>query len=446
MGINNNTSPISNSNEKIKWTKTGCNKYSVENLTDLSVDVTIVGETNTYSLSVTIPANSNTTFEVPSDGVYKVCVDGYNEVVTINNTVTPAETNSYILVYSFVDDSPTSFVLHKKSTGTTVYDETAHGASTTASLTNLNTRLGHAVDGYNTGNYEVVAAGATPTAFPQFGVDATNWRIFIINPAYTPSATNYFRVKNPSGTTRDIEPTVYKTHGFANYTGSNKYLTSLVIGTISTTDLLAGPTAPFQSRYNLQGNADLALFQSHLASYLAPYGINAIVFNDDLSFDAATDGIADFVFAIEGTTTEITSIVYSDLTIVTNRIMWCDYIYELCALHTCILKKLRDLLCSECDPCKNNCDQDVITKAKKAKDDVLYLSTLFFHGLIPLITQDRLSYMGDLIIDRTRIECSMRIKELYEKLVAYAKRCGECEECDADCDCDPSTTTPCNNC
>jgi hypothetical protein len=440
MALNNNTTPISNSNEKIKWTKTGCNKYSVENLTDLSVDVTIVGETNTYSLSVTIPANSSTTFEVPSDGVYKVCVDGYDEVVTINSTIIPAEANSFILVYSFVADTPsTKFLLHTKSDGAAVYS----GTDTTLSFATLTSNLTSA---YGAGNFEVVAAGATPVAFPQFGVDATNWRIFIINPAYFASTANFFRIEDQSAVVTDLQPTVYKTHGFANYTGSNQYLTSLVIGTISSTDLLAGPTAPFQSRYNLQGNADLALFQSHLAAYLAPYGINMIVFNDDLSFDAAVDGIADFVFAVEGETTDVTSIVYSDLTVVTNRIMWCDYIYELCALHTCILKKLRDLLCAECDPCKNNCDQDVITKAKKAKDDVLYLSTLFFHGLIPLITQDRLSYMGDLIIDRTRIECSMRIKELYEKLVSYAKRCGECEECEDDCDCDPNTTTPCNNC
>ena len=439
---------ISNTNGLIKWTKTECNKYSVENLTSSSVDVTISGETNTYSLSTTIPGNSSTTFEVPSDGVYKVCVDGLDEVITVNSTVTPAETNSYILVYSFVDDSPTSFILHAKSDGAVVYNASTHGASTTASPAALNTRLGHAVDGYGTGNYEIVAAGATPTLFPAFGVDAANWRIFIISPPPTfnpSSSTNYFRVENPSGTPRDINPTIYKTHGFANYTGANQYLTSFTIGTISTTDLLAGPTAPFQSRYDLQGNAELPLFQSHLATYLATYGINGIVFNDDLSFDAATDGVADFVFAIEGDDRDI-SIVYSSLTIRTNIIKWCDYIYELCSLHTCILKKLRDLLCAECDPCKNNCDQDVINKAKKAKDDVLYLSTLFFHGLIPLITEDRLSYMGDLVIDQNRIECSMRIKELYEKLVAYAKRCGECEECDADCDCDPSTTTPCNNC
>ena len=108
---------ISNTNGLINWTKTGCNKYSIENLTTTPVDVTITGETNDFTYELTVEVDSTAEFEIPSDGVYKICVDGFNTTVVLNGTETPAETNSSIVVYSFADTGPSEFVRHTSSDG-----------------------------------------------------------------------------------------------------------------------------------------------------------------------------------------------------------------------------------------------------------------------------------------------------------------------------------------
>lgn len=424
---------ISNTNGLIKWTKTGCNEYSIQNLTTTPVEVTITGETNTFTQDLTVEVDSSAEFEIPSDGVYKICVDGFNTTVVLNGTETPVETNSFIAVYSFVDTGPSEFVEHLWGGPQIIYNE-AMGVSSTVSLANFNTALGQPA-AYQIGNYEVVAAGAVPVIFPAFGVDTVNWRLigkypflFEINGTLTMRSA-------VDGSLTVYTPQIYTTHTFAGYTGTNSWLTNFTVGTISATNLLALPTSPFLMRYDLTDPVQVDQFRVHAEAYL--------------SFNATTgyfyqDG-SDYTFAILDATNDITTFSYSDLTVTNTPIVWCDYLYELCALHTCILAKLRDLLCNECDPCKP-CDEELNNKARKAREDLLYLSTLFFHGLVPLITEDRLNYMGDLVIDETRIECTMRIIELFEKLADFAKRCGECEECEPDCDCEPNTITKCNNC
>ena len=168
---------ISNTNGLINWTKVECNKYSIENLTTTPVDVTIAGETNDFTHELTVEVDSSAEFEIPSDGVYKICVDGFNTTVVLNGTETPVETNSFICVYSFVDTGPSEFVFHSFSDGAQIYNESelgppAHGASSTASPANFTNKL----DSYwGAGNWELIAAGAVPTVYPWLGVDAINW-------------------------------------------------------------------------------------------------------------------------------------------------------------------------------------------------------------------------------------------------------------------------------
>jgi len=428
---------ISNTNGLIKWTKKGCNEYSIQNLTTTPVDVTITGETNTFTQDLTVEVDSSAEFKIPSDGVYKICVDGFNTTVVLNGTETPAETNSFIVVYSFVDTGPSEFVRHTSSDGGTVYyDEGTHGVATTASPANFSNRMDVV---YGAGNWELIAAGAVPTVYTWLGVDVANWRVVanvIPLDFYTPSSFNALKIR-AAGTAieTDYLPEVYTTHTFAGYTGSNSWLTNFTVGTISATNLLALPTSPFQMRYDLTDPVEVDQFRVHAEAYLSFNATTGYFFQNG----------SDYTFAILDDTNDITVFSYSDLTVTNTPIVWCDYLYELCALHTCILAKLRDLLCNECDPCKP-CDEELNNKARKAREDLLYLSTLFFHGLVPLITEDRLNYMGDLVIDETRIECTMRIIELFTKLTDFAKRCGECEECEPDCDCEPNTITKCNNC
>ncbi len=427
---------ISNTNGLIKWTKLGCNKYSIQNLTTTPVEVTITGETNTFTQDLTVEVDSSAEFEVPSDGVYKICVDGFNTTVVLNGTETPVETNSFIIVYSFVDTGPSEFVRHANSDGVDIYNESTDGASTTASPTIFSNKMDIY---YGAGNWELIAAGAVPIIYPWLGVDSTNWRVVANAPPpnfYTPSVFNAFTIRSAiDGSTFGYMPQVYTTHTFAGYTGSNSWLTNFTVGTISATNLLALPTPPFQMRYDLTDPVEVDQFRVHAEAYLSFNGTTGYFYQDG----------SDYTFAILDATNDITTFSYSDLTVTNTPIVWCDYLYELCALHTCILAKLRDLLCNECDPCKP-CDEELNNKARKAREDLLYLNTLFFNGLVPLITEDRLNYMGDLVIDETRIECTMRIIELFEKLTDFAKRCGECEECEPDCDCEPNTITKCNNC
>jgi hypothetical protein len=427
---------ISNTNGLIKWEKTGCNKYTVTNLTTSSVDVEITGETNTFTKTFTIEFAGAAEFEVPSDGVYKICVDGENTTVVVNATETPTETNSYITVYSFVDTGPTAFVLHNDSDGAPVYNESVDGVADTSNPANFTSSLSSY---YGATGAELVAPTVVPTNFPWLGADPTNWRVIIsVSPAFfTPSGFNYIRVRSAiDGSTTDVTPVLYRTSTFSAYTGTNNWLTNFVIGSISTTNLLALPTSPFLPRYDLSDPVQVDQFKTHAEAYFTFNGDTVYFYQDG----------SDYTFAILNDTQDVTEFSYSDLTVTTTPIEWCDYLYELCALHTCIISKLRDMLCNECDPCKP-CDEETTNKSKKAREDLLYINTLFFNGLVPLITEDRLNYMGDLVIDETRIECTMRIKELFEKLTDFAKRCGECEECeDCDCDCIPNTTTKCNNC
>ena len=429
---------ISNTNGYIKWTKTNCNEYSIENLTDYEAVLTVTSDTNTFTSEITIEANDSAELVVPSDGIYKICADGYSTEITVNDTQVPIETESYIAVYSFVDTSPSAFVQHADSDGSVVYDEGTHGAADTSSPTNFNTQMSTY---YGATGYELIPAGATPTVFTWLPVDATNWRVVYkvsIN-FLTPSAFNYIRIRSAvDGSTFDYEPVLYRTHTFAGYTAGFNYLTNFVIGTISSDNLLSAPTAPFNERYDLSSAADVSQFKLHAETYLDNNSTTGYFYEDG----------SDYTFAILNSANNITEFSYSDLTIVNTDIQWCDYLYELCALHDCIIKKLNDYLCTDCDPCEKTCDQDILQAQNKAKSDLYYVSTLFFHGLVPLITADRLNYMGDLVIDDDRIDCSMKIKELYEKLVDFVTRCGECEDdCeDCNCNCIQNTTSKCNNC
>ena len=135
---------ISNTNGQIKWTKDDCNNYSIENLTEYDAEVTITSQTSTYVQELTISPNESTSLELPSDGVYKVSVDGQDEDVTINSTTSPTLYESFVLVYQFpVDPLGDIDFRQLKINNTTFYSAPPDLPSDTANPTNfINTITG----------------------------------------------------------------------------------------------------------------------------------------------------------------------------------------------------------------------------------------------------------------------------------------------------------------
>lgn len=440
---------ISNTNGQIKWTKDDCNNYSIENLTEYDADVTITSHTSTYVKELTISPNESTSLELPSDGVYKVSVDGQDEDVTINSTSTPTLYESFVLVYQF-DIDPLGDIDFRqlKINNTAFYSSPPDLPSDTGNPTNfINTVTGFVpADPYR---IEFILPNTASTLYP-FLPQSTGFQVAVRTSTYDQTATfNELQIQTPSAGLQTLTvANYYQCIHFADYPVGEMFLTSLVIGSISTTDLLALPTNPFKNRYDLSLAADVTQLNTDFSNYLSITSNVGYVNNTSLAFDGDTSGTADLVFAVLNGNEEVTSISYSDLTITLTPIEWHDYLYELCALHKCIISKLNDYLCSDCDPCAKTCDQDETAKQKKAKEDLHYISTLFFNGLVPLITSDRLNYMGDLVIDESRVACTMKIIELYDKLVDFVNRCGECEdECeDCGCGCNETNTSNCNNC
>jgi len=430
---------IQNTNGQISWKKLNCNEYSVTNHTEKTVMVEITSETNEYTASLEVEPDVTAEFELPCDGVFKICIEGETETIVVNTSEDVLAVETVLSVYTFTGVEPIEFELLTFN-GNVIYDKFLDGPSNTdtfPTVPNQQNFLATLVATLGSGNFHLVGPGGTPiAAFLPLGVDAVNWRLILQHPT---QQGNLLRIKDNTGFISEISPSFYCRYDLANYTGSNAWVTSLLIEGV---DVLATPSTPFRTRYDQTNGADVSAFTSHLATYLTDLGFpplitsfpwNIIILDDDLCCP------------------DVEQITYADITILCDPIVWCDYLYELCSLYTCILAKLRDYMCGECDPCKTDCSNVDIAKANKAKEDLMYINALFTHGLVPLITKDRLNYMGDLVIDESRVECTMKLKEIYEKLVDFVTRCGECEECDcaeADCGCgccEPSTTN-CNNC
>lgn len=427
---------VSNTNSQITWRKINCNQYSVENHTTETVTVTITGETNDFELTLEIESRVDATFDIPSDGVYKICVEGCDEEVIINTSEDVDSVRTILTVLSFNGDTPIPIELVSFN-GNVIYDQFIHGASDTTNQANLIAALNTAL---GAGNHELVPPGVIPTAqFAPIGPDPDNWRLIMSHPT---EVGDFIQTNGtPLGRTRWEDPEFFCRFQIANYTGSNNWLISLRIEGVN---VMEAPLSPFWTRYDMTNGDSRAAFNSHIAQYMYnTYGFGLAIEDSP------------FVIIIpdqELCCPDIEGVTYADLTINLTPVVWCDYLYELCAIYTCIISKLRDLVCSDCDPCKNDCSEELNLKKKKARQDLMYINALFMHALVPLITEDRLKYMGDLTIDESRVECSMKIKDLYEKLVDFTKRCGECDDCDCeDCDCgcgccEPNTPTKCNNC
>jgi len=429
---------ISNTNEYIEWKKDNCNKYRIKNKTEDPATIKVTSDTNDYEKTLVLEAGIETTFEVPSDGIYKVCAEGQKpDVYTLLSSGSDLTTNDIFTVFEFAGTTPIDFKRVYLGTNK-IYDSEVDGTFDTGTPvigSNLETALNAQVASLVAfDEWELVSPSSTPTItnFSSTLDTSANWRLILrsrrtIGGQFLKGGEAIY---SHAGISYDVSASERCFVSFVILTfpdPSFVYIDQLLYTNPTTSlDVLSAPTTPFQKRYN-QGT-ELTLFQEHVTSFLTTQGFTVIDNTEPFFYEATFCEDIDMLF---------TSIRFADFSIEEGSdISWCDFIYELCDLHACIVKKANAVYCLDCDPCQDCSNKDT-TDAKKAKEDLYHISSLFFFGLIPLITQDRLNYLGDLVIDETRIDNTMKIKDIYKKLSDFVKRCGECEDDadDKDCGC-----------
>ena len=112
-------------------------------------------------------------------------------------------------------------------------------------------------------------------------------------------------------------------------------------------------------------------------------------------------------------------------------------LYEFCTLHSCMMTIIKDVLCNEEDTCCDSCDQDIVKQNSRKRAELNKAVSLY--GLMLMyINLETVTYMGVFTIDDTREGYVTQVKNIYDKLVEIAQRCGDCDT--------ETETTGCNNC
>jgi hypothetical protein len=414
---------ISNYNDYVRWDKTDCNQYTITSLdTEFEVEVTVTDLTPGPSVegpwieTFVLAIGASTTVTVPGDGVFQVCAHRIDSPINLYNPVPAA---SRLCRISIPQVEIIVSVTAVTSGIPTIISVGADFSSPPASYAALLI----AIQVYINAN----GGGTVYMLEPGVGNDRV------------PAIVGFYQLVSETVNV-DLYTIVYSNGGddfsqfcSSDFTAINPTRPWVFSCTIGGTEVLTEP-------WDLSTQAGCDFAVSEITTFFgtppagfataSPVGIYININREDCSevvlqlgnYGAGPDQ--------------------------------CDYIYEFCALYACLSRLMNKWLCQ--DPCANECSP-VADSREEARRKAVDLSTMFFHGLMPLVSQERMWHLGNWNVSTDRTCNINNILLLFERMRSYVANCGfdcgcgcgnPCEPCDP---CDGQSyqsslsnpTTPC---
>ena len=416
---------ISNQNYAVRWDKTDCHEYTITNLSELyNANVTVTDKTGTWTESFVLAPEGSNSITVPGDGVFEVCAYLYDMPIELE---VQQRVNGYLSVVSFPDDNQT-VLLHADFT------PAAGGPPVNVNPTNRSLTV--------------------PSDAALFVADLQAW--LDLNGGGT--VTLLAPGETIPGVYVPADPTFY----CLVVQASTQYLTTVTYengGEPITND---SNLSSCSNAYEIQTDSQIIFSLTIGGTEVVPADTGWDMSTQE-GADAAIAAINTFLGAngyADGGIYELNIFVENCAEVILTTGIYgpgpteCDFIYEFCDMYACLSRLMNRWMCA--DPCADKCTAAGETY-EEARRKAIELSTMFFHALMPLVSVDRLWYLGNWSITDQRICNVNNILELFTKMRDYVSNCGfDCgcgcaDPCD---DCDPcagqsyqpslsNPTTPC---
>jgi hypothetical protein len=439
---------IYNSNNYVKWDKTECDNYTITSLIDYSIlDVTITDLTpasaqSPWTETFVLEPGANNSIVLPGDGVFQICATARTALPANTCQMTTLNYVQSVINIGQLDSDPDAdeaqLWMVAMANGGTIYqnvnyggaDPNAHFGTPPTSYQPAITVIQNWLTANGGGVVEIVQPGATPVNAPWVAVDNEDYQLIILHPtdSVITVVTAQSEFVRPVFHYPDIDcVTIWVGNGC-----NRDWLVSL---TIDGVEILDRP-------YNNTDPDDAELAAERIRLWLSQNGGGQVINDPEAGLFVVFENCVQSAIATLG-----------DLVPSPTE---CNYIYEFCDLYSCISRLMNRWMCP--DPCTQDpCSKDNMTY-QEARQKAIELSTMFFHALMPLVSQERLWHLGnwDVSIDRT---CDVNnILDLYKRLRDYVKSCGfdcgpKCKPCEpcgpcADGNRSYSSTSPnpCSSC
>ena len=407
---------ISNENYAIRWDKTECNQYTITNISSVyNANVVITDETGTYTETFNLAPDGSNTVVLPGDGVFKLCAYAFDVQLNPEELET---TNGRLSVVEFITSTTSGLNLISASfydTGYTTFIPTPGlFNSVPASYQDFVDDLQGYVTANGGGTVTMLAPGSSLPNVPaknnayQLVVQANDVYLASVNGNYPPGVlfeTTY-------------EADLYCAYEYV-FDENKQYVSSLIIN--------GTEVVPVNSVWNMSTVQGTTETETTINTFLGNAGYS----------------VADILSLKIYITNPSPEIVCDDIELTAVELgpgeTQCDYIYEFCDLYACLSRLMNRWLCQ--DPCADKCTA-AGESYEEARRKAVELSTMFFHALMPLVTPDRLWYLGNWDISDQRLCNVNNILELYKKMRDYVKNCGF--DCGCGCPDNCGDCQPCN--
>ena len=410
---------LSNNNSYVRWDKSECHNYTITNLLSYAdVEVTVTSETGDYEETFTLLPETSNSIDVECDGVYKICVtpssEAFQDELVVNPNTNLANSTTNIGQMRGQDEA----VIERISvvgvgdiylSGTLPYPPNSWAGvplTYSAMVTEINNWLAANGGGY----FDVIPPGVADPNFPWIPVDNLNYQLgFYSEAGYElelVETTQWNASSVPTGYLHIpvTECIVSWDFDLSALDPQRDYVVSFIIGGVN---ILQDPVF-------VGDQAGIDNFFSIVQTWLNENGGGSV-------FDQNN-----FVFVFENCDTP------GDLTLanILTSGQECDYFYEFCDMYACVTRLVTQWLCNKCP---EPCDPEFI-EAQEARERAIELSTLFFHALMPLVSQDRLWHLGNWDVNEERLCNINNIKDLYTHIKEFLCHCGftchdPCEPC-----------------
>lgn len=411
---------IYNQNSFVRWDKTECDLYTITNIVNYSaVDVTITDLTGDYTESFTLEIGGSNSITLPGDGVFKICAIAKellpDNQYTLQNFTFKA---SVVNIGAMAAAGESRILQVSMTTGGIIYNSTANGGpdpdnnwtTPPTSYQSVITVIQAWLDANGGGEVRIIAPGDQP--YTWLPIDPDDYQLVII----ALGGDSISQVITAQSA--EISPVYHDGDVDCLNTWQGQLPESGVVVSVLFNDeeVLSQP-------WDTTTEEGIAGFISDIQAWLAVNG-GGQVLPDGQEF------IVVFEQCLQSQVITMGNLVPS--------VEECDYIYELCDTFACITRLVNKWLCK--DPCpKPNCQEDTLDY-EEARRRAIDLSTLFFHALMPLVSVDRLWYLGNWDVNEDRTCNVNNIIELFSKLRAYVKQCGfdccnPCGDCGGCGDC-----------
>lgn len=411
---------ISNENYAIRWDKTDCDQYTITNLSDqYNAHVTVTDETGTYTEEFDLAPSGTNTIVLPGDGVFKLCAYLFDIPIEIEDV---EYENTYLSICT-IDVADAAVVDLAKAI---LVDRSVAPPATTTIFQSgdfSNPPTSYSLYLADLQSFVTLNGGGTVTmlepgdSLPDVPPNINAYQIVIKSNSVILESVGI--IFPPGPTISEIASDMYCVQLEYAFSQNKPYISSFEM---ANTQLV--PTGEFWDMSTAAGalEAEDAINAFLLTNGYAISGVLSLkVFRQILSSKTSCKNIEFTIFNLGPGETQ------------------CDYIYEFCDMYACLSRLMNRWLCQ--DPCADKCTA-AGESYEEARRKAVELSTMFFHALMPLVTTDRLWYLGNWDISDQRLCNVNNILELYKKMRDYVKNCGF--DCGCGCPDNCSDCQPCN--